>query len=101
MAIKSPGNVSTESSAAASRCQSAVRRFHPSMGAGAHGGCERPRLSGFDAPIDQIWVSPDRKYTRRLDLGKASDLWKAANQRKALSMAGLTFRAPCRLYSSR
>jgi hypothetical protein len=43
-----------------------------------------PRFSGFDAPIDQIWVSPDRKYTRLLDLGKASNLWMAADQRKGL-----------------
>ena len=43
-----------------------------------------PRLSGFDAPIDQIWVSSDRKYTRLLDLGKAPNLWMAADQRKGL-----------------
>ena len=43
-----------------------------------------PRFSGFDAPIDQIWVSPDRKYTRLLDLGKAPNLWMAADQRKGL-----------------
>src|SRR5436305_1707260 len=43
-----------------------------------------PRFFGFDAPIDQIWVSPDRKHTRLLDLGKAPDLWMAPDQRESL-----------------
>src|SRR5258708_11231882 len=54
-----------------------------------------PRFSGFDAPIDQIWVSPDRKYTRLLDLGKASNLWMAADQRKGLVHA--SFDVSCTL----
>jgi len=40
-----------------------------------------PRFSRLDAPIDQIWVPPDRKDTCLFNFGKTPDLWMPANQR--------------------